>query len=78
MSSYNMQYSVYLLLCVGSAGMASAKNVEFLAEEGQYSFIFSSAPSTRSPCTERCVLFSVIMHYKHDESSWSVRMLAFS
>jgi hypothetical protein len=51
-------------------------NVEVLGEQGRYSFIFNSAPSTRSPCTERCVLcFCYSALYTWVQHCWSVRML---
>jgi hypothetical protein len=62
-------YSVYLLLCVGSAGMASAKNVEFLAEQD------NTAPSSAvhhlqgAPVLKGVFYVSVTVHYKHDEFS---------
>jgi hypothetical protein len=66
MTSYNMQCILYTCYCVGSAGMASAKNVKFLAEQASSSAVhhLQGAPVLKGVC-----YVSAIVHYKHDESS---------
>jgi hypothetical protein len=73
MTNYNMQCILYTCyLCVGSAGMASAKNIEFLGEQGQYSLSSAVHHLQGAPILKGVCYVTVIVHYKHESSTAGV------